>query len=218
MIFIWITKQICADLARLYGMLILVIRRINIHCDKLQFRKIKRYRNESMLLMENVIPYIESFSVHWLMRPGHFQWYLFLWVQCDNDSRLIQVIIAWLRLRLRLRLRQILFYINGYKYHIRFTCIWSKIQITVYSWCIIKHRHVRRPPLRSDLTAGMEATRRGKALSKWWAITWTNNALTHLPLDKMAAISQTIFSDVFSCMKSFVFWLFQVYSQGSNWQ
>ena len=31
--------------------------------------------------------------------------------------------------------------------------------------------------------------------------------LTHLPLGKMAAISQTIFSDAFSWMKSFVFWL-----------
>ena len=29
--------------------------------------------------------------------------------------------------------------------------------------------------------------------------------LTHLPLDKMAAISQTMFSDAFSWMKSFVF-------------
>ena len=31
--------------------------------------------------------------------------------------------------------------------------------------------------------------------------------LTHLPVDKVAAISQTIFSDAFSWMKSFVFWL-----------
>ena len=31
--------------------------------------------------------------------------------------------------------------------------------------------------------------------------------LTHLPLDKMAAISQTIFSDAYSWMKHFVFWL-----------
>ena len=31
--------------------------------------------------------------------------------------------------------------------------------------------------------------------------------LTNLPMDKMAAISQTIFSDAFSWMKSFVFWL-----------
>ena len=31
--------------------------------------------------------------------------------------------------------------------------------------------------------------------------------LTHLPLDKMAPISQTMFSDAFSWMKSFVFWL-----------
>ena len=30
--------------------------------------------------------------------------------------------------------------------------------------------------------------------------------LTHLPLDKMAAIPQTLFSDAFSWMKSFVFW------------
>ena len=32
--------------------------------------------------------------------------------------------------------------------------------------------------------------------------------LTHLPLDKMATISQTILSDAFSWMKSFVFWYF----------
>ena len=31
--------------------------------------------------------------------------------------------------------------------------------------------------------------------------------LTHLPLDKMDAISQTIFSDAFSWMKKFDFWL-----------
>ena len=31
--------------------------------------------------------------------------------------------------------------------------------------------------------------------------------LTHLPLDKMSAVSQTIFSDAFSWMKSLVFWL-----------
>ena len=31
-------------------------------------------------------------------------------------------------------------------------------------------------------------------------------ALTHLPLNKMAVISQTIYSDAFSWMKSFVLW------------
>ena len=31
--------------------------------------------------------------------------------------------------------------------------------------------------------------------------------LTHLPLDKMAGTSQTIFSDAFSWLKCFVFWL-----------
>ena len=34
-----------------------------------------------------------------------------------------------------------------------------------------------------------------------------DSILTHLPPDKMAAILQTIFSDAFSWMKSFVFWL-----------
>ena len=41
--------------------------------------------------------------------------------------------------------------------------------------------------------------------------------LTHLPLDKMAAISQTIFSDAFSWMKSFVFWLKSDWNL-YNWQ
>ena len=34
-----------------------------------------------------------------------------------------------------------------------------------------------------------------------------NLLFTHLPLDKMAAVSQTIFSDAFSWMKSFEFWI-----------
>ena len=34
-----------------------------------------------------------------------------------------------------------------------------------------------------------------------------DRSLTHPPLDKMAAVSQTIFSAAFSLMKSFVFWL-----------
>ena len=34
-----------------------------------------------------------------------------------------------------------------------------------------------------------------------------NYKLTHLPLDKMAAISQTTFLNAFSWMNSFVFWI-----------
>ena len=41
-----------------------------------------------------------------------------------------------------------------------------------------------------------------KMLSKWQHLHLT---LTHLPLDKMAAISKTIFSNAFLWMKSFVF-------------
>ena len=45
----------------------------------------------------------------------------------------------------------------------------------------------------------------------WWLPCWDmrvdhTDHLTHLPLDKMVAISQTIFSDAFSWKKSFVFW------------
>ena len=45
--------------------------------------------------------------------------------------------------------------------------------------------------------------------SLWWIgeAIQLNILLTHLPLDKMAAILQTIFSNAFSWMKSFVFWL-----------
>ena len=38
-------------------------------------------------------------------------------------------------------------------------------------------------------------------------IIYISTALTHLPLDKMAAFSQAIFSDAFSRMKSCFFWL-----------
>ena len=34
-----------------------------------------------------------------------------------------------------------------------------------------------------------------------------NTLLTRLPMDKMAAISQTIFADTFLSMKGFIFWL-----------
>ena len=43
--------------------------------------------------------------------------------------------------------------------------------------------------------------------AKWRLFCIGLNVLTHLPLDKMAAISQKIFSDAFLWMKSFVFWL-----------
>ena len=43
-------------------------------------------------------------------------------------------------------------------------------------------------------------------------------SLTHLPRDKMAIISQTIFSDAFSWMKRFFLFFTEVCSQESNWQ
>ena len=46
--------------------------------------------------------------------------------------------------------------------------------------------------------------------TKYWMIDWLthgHSVLTHLPLGKIAAISQTINSYAFSWMKSYVFWL-----------
>ena len=40
----------------------------------------------------------------------------------------------------------------------------------------------------------------------WMRAKEIKTRLTHLPLDKMAAISQAIFSDAFSWMKIFIFW------------
>ena len=46
-----------------------------------------------------------------------------------------------------------------------------------------------------------------RCLIGYWNGTLALEGLTHLPLDKMAAISQALFSRAFSWMKSFVFWL-----------
>ena len=46
----------------------------------------------------------------------------------------------------------------------------------------------------------------GRLLSSFH-VRGTHVGLTHLPLNKMAAISQATFSDAFSWIKSFVFWL-----------
>ena len=50
-------------------------------------------------------------------------------------------------------------------------------------------------------------TARGNIVVKRDYCCWPPLTSTHPPLDKMAAISQTIFSDAFSRMKSYVFWL-----------
>ena len=89
-------------------------------------------------------------------------------------------------IRLRLRLRQVYstkIYtstISGLHEFLRNT---NNTIVLIYK----SHRHVGRPPLRSYLTAGMEATRKGKACAvvmdaqynvmfNWWQITngWLN--------------------------------------------
>ena len=46
-----------------------------------------------------------------------------------------------------------------YHVYIRF----MNIQVTIYPCYMMSHSHVGRPPLRSFLTASMEATKKGKA-------------------------------------------------------
>ena len=77
----------------------------------------------------------------------------------------IHAIIRSSRVRLRLRLRQCSFNQNRYRYHIMLTKT-NQYTITIYSWYIMKLMHGGRPPLRSYLTAGMGATRRGRACTR----------------------------------------------------
>ena len=63
------------------------------------------------------------------------------------------------------------------------------IEISIkMQWFMIKKMHLRQ------LSA------------KWQSLWFSLHAITHLSLDKMAAISQTPFSHVFSWMKSLAFW------------
>ena len=59
-----------------------------------------------------------------------------------------------------------------------------------------------------------------KLLSQHLPAKWAFIDLTQLPQDKMATISEMIFSDAFLWMKNFVFWsnFMEVCSQGYNWQ
>ena len=56
-------------------------------------------------------------------------------------------------------------------------------------------------------------------VSEWWISYPTPNELTHWGLDKMAAISQMIFWNAFSQMKTFEFQIYfiEIFSSESNW-
>ena len=64
----------------------------------------------------------------------------------------------------------------------------------------------RKMPLKMSLGNWQPSCLSLNVLS-FWTITWSSVDLTDLPLDKMAAISQTMFSDAFLWMTSFVFWV-----------
>ena len=67
--------------------------------------------------------------------------------------------------------------------------IWARIRTLLIAFCLCGE-------FSSWVTAMIQ--------SILWRTIWT---LTHLPLNKMATISQMIFSDAFWWMKNFVFWL-----------
>ena len=86
--------------------------------------------------------------------------------------------------------------------YIDFWCFYSS-EITSWHWCISMiipfHFLQYGSPLLSSQVILCPA-------SGWDIKSQGPLVLTHLPLDKMAAISQTTFSNAFSWMKSFVFW------------
>ena len=69
---------------------------------------------------------------------------------------------------------------------------------TFLKYHIFQKQYIGVLPLSLDCLCSTNPTR---PRSKKWQY------FTHLPLDKMAAISPTIFSDAFSWTNSFVFWL-----------
>ena len=81
----------------------------------------------------------------------------------------------------------------------------TSTSVPVWSCLGILQGHQLRPILGTSIVSSPshEAWRFELSSLTWH---WTK-PITHLPLDKMAAISQTIFSDTFSWMKSFVYWL-----------
>ena len=88
-----------------------------------------------------------------------------------------------------------------YQYSVHRKCTrmcWSSscwMLVQVMDWCLETTRHCLN---------GLLLTKIYDAI---WATIKYSIELTQLPLDKMAAILQTIFSGAFSWMKSFVFWL-----------
>ena len=71
-------------------------------------------------------------------------------------------------------------------------------------WAARKQKSTEAAPDSEDV---MLAGRNIGVLVGIFTMTGMWLSLTHLPLDKMAAISGTIFSDAFSWMNSFAFWL-----------
>ena len=99
--------------------------------------------------------YHDCFLVWWWISPEHWQkrvWYIqnALILESWNDSSDAD----WLRQVYSTKLIQV-----PYQVYTRF----MNIQITIYPWHIMNNRHVGRPLLRSYLTAGIGATRKGKA-------------------------------------------------------
>ena len=93
-------------------------------------------------------------------------------------------------------------------------CLSSGVNVLIMqnSWLPASHQFVDTKAKQSNEHSSWQANYLHKLFHKYFIIITVmshehHDLLTHFPLDKMAAISQTIFSDTFSWMKSFVFWL-----------
>ena len=87
------------------------------------------------------------------------------WMHVSSGPYLISFIISPFHILLRLRLRQNVFNTNRCKWPYQVYTNFTNMQVTIYSWYIMNQRQVGRPPLRSYLTAGTEATRKGRTFT-----------------------------------------------------
>ena len=78
--------------------------------------------------------------------------------------------------------------------HIKFTTIMCVVELFL-QWLIVSNHH--KPSVSAKVWYYMYIRHRNDTCAIH---------INSSPLDKMAAISQTVFSDAFSWMKSFIFW------------
>ena len=145
-----------------------------------------------------LIFYLLNVRLYWIGTVGTsscaIQWMVYECVLSHNRQPFVNLALV---LKMSIIFFQITQDLNNWRLHV---CTW----FNPYFQCEEDgrgHQTIRT-------TAGVSMTRvNPSSLCDTWSPSIHSRQLTHLPLDKMAAISQTIFSDAFWWMESFVFWL-----------